>query len=72
MPELSRRDWATMNLDHARNQLLHAAAFNTPLTPEQLETTAGKISEGLRIFLEETERPENPWHPHWPTTPDPH
>lgn len=55
-----------MNLDHARNQLLHAAAFNTPLTPEQLETTAGKISEGLRIFLEETERPENPWHPHHP------
>ncbi|MFJ4651622.1 DUF6374 family protein [Nocardia sp. NPDC088792] len=55
MPELSRRDWATMNLDQARSQLLNAAAFGKMLTPEQLEIAAGKISEGLRIFREETE-----------------
>ncbi|MEC3953612.1 DUF6374 family protein [Nocardia sp. CDC153] len=55
MPELSRRDWATMNLEEVRRQLLKAAAFGKALSPEQLENAAGKIREGLRIFLEETE-----------------
>ncbi|WP_280430051.1 DUF6374 family protein [Nocardia brasiliensis] len=50
MPQLSRRDWATMNLENVRDQLLDAAAFGKYLPPEQLENAAGKISEGLRIF----------------------
>lgn len=57
MPELSRRDWATMNLEQVRRQLLDAAAFGKYLTPEQLEHAAGKIGEGLRVFKEETEPP---------------
>ncbi|MGV9409972.1 DUF6374 family protein [Nocardia sp. NPDC003693] len=55
MPELSRRDWATMNLEQVRRQLLDAAAFGKWLTPEQLENAAGKIGEGLKIFLAETQ-----------------
>ncbi|MEU0546018.1 DUF6374 family protein [Nocardia sp. NPDC005978] len=54
MPELSRRDWATMNLEQVRRQLLDAAAFGKWLTPEQLENAAGKIGEGLKVFLAET------------------
>ncbi|WP_330178965.1 DUF6374 family protein [Nocardia sp. NBC_01503] len=57
MPELSRRDWATMNLEQVRRQLLDAAAFGKYMTPEQLENAAGKIGEGLRIFREETNQP---------------
>ncbi|MFE3989128.1 DUF6374 family protein [Nocardia tengchongensis] len=53
MPELSRRDWATMNLKEVQRQLLKAASFGKVLSPEQLENAAGKIGEGLRIFLEE-------------------
>lgn len=55
MPELSRRDWATMNLEQVRRQLLDAAAFGKWLTPEQLENAAGKIGEGLKVFLAETQ-----------------
>lgn len=51
MPQLSRRDWAKMNLEQVRDQLLDAAAFSKYLPPEQLENAAGKISEGLRVFL---------------------
>ncbi|WP_306355826.1 MULTISPECIES: DUF6374 family protein [unclassified Nocardia] len=54
MPELDRRDWAALNLRQVRAQLLDAAAFGKYLTPEQLENAAGKIGEGLRVFLEET------------------
>ncbi|WP_306363869.1 DUF6374 family protein [Nocardia sp. CC227C] len=54
MPELSRLDWARMNLDQVRRQLLDAAAFGKYITPEQLEHAAGKIAEGMRIYLEET------------------
>ncbi|MFB8281876.1 DUF6374 family protein [Nocardia colli] len=50
MPHLSRRDWATMNLENVRDQLLDAAAFGKYLPPEQLENAAGKIAEGLRVF----------------------
>ncbi|WP_157556429.1 DUF6374 family protein [Nocardia acidivorans] len=57
MPELSRLDWATMNLEQVRHQLLDAAAFGKYMTPEQLENAAGKIGEGLRIFREETGHP---------------
>ncbi|WP_433672657.1 DUF6374 family protein [Nocardia sp. CA-136227] len=55
MPELSRRDWATMNLKEVQRQLLKAASFGKVLSPEQLENAAGKIGEGLRIFLDETD-----------------
>ncbi|WP_405494371.1 DUF6374 family protein [Nocardia sp. NBC_00511] len=58
MPELSRRDWATMNLKDVQRQLLKAAAFGKYLPPEQLENAAAKIGEGLRIFLEEIDRRE--------------
>ncbi|KZM71123.1 hypothetical protein AWN90_42180 [Nocardia terpenica] len=44
-----------MNLEQVRSQLLDAAAFGKYLPPEQLENAAGKIAEGLRIFLEETQ-----------------
>ncbi|CAM4097758.1 DUF6374 domain-containing protein [Nocardia ninae] len=57
MPQLSRRDWATMNLENVRDQLLDAAAFGKYLPPEQLEHAAGKIGEGLRVFLELTPDP---------------
>ncbi|MRH89458.1 hypothetical protein GFY24_18730 [Nocardia sp. SYP-A9097] len=57
MPELSRHEWATMNLEQVRRQLLDAAAFGKYMTPEQLENAAGKIGEGLRIFREETDHP---------------
>ncbi|SUD49513.1 Uncharacterised protein [Nocardia otitidiscaviarum] len=56
MPELDRRDWAALNLRQVCAQLLDAAAFGKYLTPEQLEHAAGKVGEGLRVFLEETER----------------
>ena len=55
MPELSRRDWAIMNLIQVKRQLLDAAASGKTLTPEQLENAAGNISEGLRVFRSETE-----------------
>jgi hypothetical protein len=51
MSSLSRLDWARMNLEQVRNQLLDAAAFGKYLPPEQLENAAGKIAEGLRVFL---------------------
>ena len=54
MPELSRLEWAHMNLDQVRNQLLDAAAFGECLTQAQLEHAAGKIGEGLRVYAEET------------------
>ncbi|MFJ4653913.1 DUF6374 family protein [Nocardia sp. NPDC088792] len=54
MPELSRRDWATMNLAQVRDQLLRTAASGGALTPEQLQIAAGKIGEGLRVFREDT------------------
>lgn len=43
-----------MNLENVRDWLLDAAAFGKNLTPEVMEHAAGKISEGLRIFLEDT------------------
>ncbi|MEV0462253.1 DUF6374 family protein [Nocardia tengchongensis] len=54
MPELSRLEWARMNLDQVRTQLLAAASGTRYLTPEQLEHAAGKIEEGLRVYDEET------------------
>ncbi|WP_157513979.1 DUF6374 family protein [Nocardia concava] len=57
MPELSRLEWARMNLDQVRSQLLTAATGGRFLTPEQLERAAGKIEEGLRIYEEETGPP---------------
>ncbi|MBF6212255.1 hypothetical protein IU433_17575 [Nocardia puris] len=54
MPELSRLEWARMNLDQVRIQLLDAAAFGKYLTPEQLEHAAFKIGEGMRVYGEET------------------
>ncbi|MFE3797018.1 DUF6374 family protein [Nocardia tengchongensis] len=53
MPELSRLEWARMNLDQVRTQLLAAASGARFLTPEQLEHAAGKIEEGLRVYEEE-------------------
>ncbi|BAW07894.1 hypothetical protein KP696_38115 [Nocardia seriolae] len=44
-----------MNLQEVQRQLLKAASFGKVLSPEQLENAAGKIGEGLRIFLEETD-----------------
>ncbi len=52
---LNRLDWAKMNLEQVRTQLLDAAAFGKYLPPEQLENAAGKIAEGLRVFTEEVE-----------------
>lgn len=52
---LSRLDWARMNLEQVRTQLLDAAAFGKYLPPEQLENAAGKIAEGMRIYVEETQ-----------------
>ncbi|MBL1079844.1 hypothetical protein JK358_36140 [Nocardia sp. 2] len=54
MPELGRLEWARMNLDQVRRQLLDAAAWGKWLTPEQLEHAARKIAEGMRIYAEET------------------
>ncbi|MFF0635159.1 DUF6374 family protein [Nocardia sp. NPDC004151] len=54
MPELSRLEWARMNLDQVRTQLLAAASGTRFLTPEQLEFAVGKIEEGLRVYDEET------------------
>ncbi|OXR40228.1 hypothetical protein B7C42_07653 [Nocardia cerradoensis] len=53
--DLSRLEWARMNLEQVRAQLLDAAAFAKYLPPEQLERAAWKIGEGLRIYREETE-----------------
>ncbi|QBS41362.1 DUF6374 family protein [Nocardia sp. CS682] len=58
MSQLSRRDWATMNLEQVRDQLLDAAAFGKYLPPEQLENAAGKIGEGLRVFRVLTDESE--------------
>ncbi|MEV6096685.1 DUF6374 family protein [Nocardia sp. NPDC051981] len=66
MPELPRLEWARMNLDQVRAQLLAAASRGRFLTPEQLENAAGKIEEGLRVYEEETghtapePRPDSP------------
>ncbi|MEV6562716.1 DUF6374 family protein [Nocardia sp. CA-128927] len=54
MSPLSRQDWARMNLEQVRDQLLDAAAFGKYLPPEQLENAAGKIAEGLRVYTELT------------------
>lgn len=51
-----------MNLENVRDQLLDAAAFGKYLPPEQLENAAGKISEGLRIFLLLTSESEESGH----------
>ncbi|MFB8283024.1 DUF6374 family protein [Nocardia colli] len=57
MSPLSRQDWARMNLEQVRDQLLDAAAFGKYLPPEQLENAAGKIAEGLRVYAELTGDP---------------
>lgn len=44
-----------MNLDEVREQLLNAAAFGKHLSPDQLEHAARKVSEGMRIYAEETD-----------------
>ncbi|WP_433681196.1 DUF6374 family protein [Nocardia sp. CA-119907] len=55
MPDSSRLDRARTNLEQVRGQLLDAAAFGKQLSPEQLENAAGKIGEGMRIFVEATQ-----------------
>jgi hypothetical protein len=45
-----------MNLDQVREQLLNPAAFGKQLSHEQLEHAARKVSEGMRIYAEETRR----------------
>ncbi|MFI9507557.1 DUF6374 family protein [Nocardia sp. NPDC052566] len=58
MPPPSRLEWAYTNIAQVREQLLAAAAFGKCLTPEQLENAASKLSEGLRIYTEETRKLE--------------
>ncbi|MEV0292368.1 DUF6374 family protein [Nocardia sp. NPDC050710] len=55
MPQLSRLDWAYMYIDDVRRQLTDAAASGRTLMPDELEHAAGKLSEGLRIYVEETQ-----------------
>ncbi|MBF6330016.1 DUF6374 family protein [Nocardia transvalensis] len=50
--KMSRLEWAKMNLEQVRSQLLDAAAFGKYLPPEQLEKAAAKITEGTRVFVE--------------------
>ncbi|QIS22213.1 DUF6374 family protein [Nocardia terpenica] len=54
MPDLTRLEWARLNLEQVRAQLIDAAAFGKRLPPEQLERAAEKIAESLRVFAEET------------------
>ncbi|WP_378743364.1 DUF6374 family protein [Nocardia brasiliensis] len=53
---MTRLEWAYRNISQVREQLLEAAAFGKYLTPEQLENAAGKLSEGLRVYTQETRR----------------
>ncbi|WP_280441063.1 DUF6374 family protein [Nocardia brasiliensis] len=56
MPQITRLEWAYMNINQVREQLLDAAAFSKYLPPEQLENAAGKLAEGLRVYTEETRK----------------
>ncbi|WP_157129563.1 DUF6374 family protein [Nocardia amamiensis] len=58
MPELSRLDFAKMQVEDVRRQLLDAAAFGKFVTPEQLEIMARKLAEGLRIYSDATQSKE--------------
>lgn len=53
--ELTPLEYARLNLEQVRAQLVDAAAFDKALTPDQLERAAWKIREGLRIYREHTE-----------------
>lgn len=58
MPELTRLDFAKMQIDDVRRWLLDAAAFGKSLAPEQLEIMARKLGEGLRIYTDATQHTE--------------
>ncbi|WP_327110760.1 DUF6374 family protein [Nocardia sp. NBC_01730] len=58
MPELTRLDFAKMQVDDVRRQLLDAAAFGKFLPPEPLEIMARKLAEALRIYTEATQGTE--------------
>ncbi|MEU5764180.1 MULTISPECIES: DUF6374 family protein [Nocardia] len=55
MPELSRLDFAKMQIENVREWLLNAAAFGKSLSPETMEIMAGKLAEGLRIYTDATQ-----------------
>ncbi|MDN2500487.1 hypothetical protein FHY52_27935 [Nocardia nova] len=55
--KLTPLEYARLNLEQVRAQLVDAAAFDKALTPDQLERAAWKIREGLRIYREHTESP---------------
>ncbi|MGW5384855.1 DUF6374 family protein [Nocardia sp. NPDC003963] len=55
MPELAPIPFARLNLEQVRERLLAAAAFGEELSPDQLETLAGKLSTGLSIYIEATQ-----------------
>lgn len=52
MPELEPTQFAKMQINAVRRQLLDAAAFGKHLRPEQLESMAGRLAEGLRAYTE--------------------
>ncbi|MBF6164931.1 hypothetical protein IU486_09120 [Streptomyces gardneri] len=52
MPDLEPIPFAQMQINAVRRQLLDAAAFGKHLRPEQLESMAGKLAEGLRAYTE--------------------
>ncbi|MBF6467099.1 hypothetical protein IU427_18195 [Nocardia beijingensis] len=52
MPELEPTQFAQMQINAVRTQLLDAAAFGKHLRPEQLENMAGRLAEGLRAYTE--------------------
>ncbi|MGO4617280.1 DUF6374 family protein [Nocardia sp. 2YAB30] len=52
MPELNRLDFARMQVEDVRRQLLDAAAFGKFLPPEPLEIMARKLGEALRIYTD--------------------
>ncbi|MEU7768100.1 DUF6374 family protein [Nocardia sp. NPDC049190] len=57
MSDLAPIPSARMNLEQARERLLAAAAFGEQLTPDQLESLARKVAEGLRLYIEATQNP---------------
>ncbi|WP_442941478.1 DUF6374 family protein [Nocardia sp. NBC_00403] len=62
MPELSRLEWARMNLDQVRTQLLAAACGTRFLTPEQLECAAGNSKRACGSTTRRS-APRCPTHP---------
>ncbi|MEW1734351.1 DUF6374 family protein [Nocardia beijingensis] len=55
MPELSRLNFAKLQIDNVRGWLLDAVAFGKSLSPEEMEIMAGKLAEGLRIYTDATQ-----------------